>query len=119
MLAELLRRSNEAQSAAAVNESLWKRLGNTPDGVEAGRRAVQQYYAFGNADGWTKSATLADEMVDKLPAGVELEFQVWHERAPTGLKAKPEWNRGRVKLTIPADGDVVTLDVPVDPALLP
>jgi hypothetical protein len=58
--------------------------------------------------------------IDNLPAGLELEFQVWHERAPTGLKAKPEWNRGRVKLTIPGDGEVVNLnDIAVDPALLP
>jgi hypothetical protein len=57
--------------------------------------------------------------IDNLPAGVELEFQVWHERAQNGLKAKPEWNNGRAKITIPADGDVVTLDIPVDPSLLP
>jgi len=69
------------------------------------------YFAVTAADG---SFT-----IDNLPAGLELEFQVWHERAPTGLKAKPDWNRGRMKVTIPGDGEVVTLDVPVDPALLP
>jgi hypothetical protein len=55
--------------------------------------------------------------ISKLPAGEELEFQVWHERAPNGLRAKPEWsNKGRFKLTIPKDGETVTMDVAVEPS---
>jgi hypothetical protein len=68
------------------------------------------YFAVTGTDGSFK--------IEKLPAGVELEFQVWHERAPQGLKAKPEWNRGRVKITVPKDGEIA-LEVPVDPGLLP
>ncbi|MCE9603771.1 MAG: hypothetical protein K8U03_02590 [Planctomycetia bacterium] len=55
--------------------------------------------------------------IEKLPAGVELEFQVWHEKGTAtgnGLKAKPEWsNRGRFKVTIPKDGETVAMDVEV------
>lgn len=55
--------------------------------------------------------------IPKLPAGEELEFQVWHERATNGLRAKPEWsNKGRFKVTIPKDGETVTMDVAVEPS---
>lgn len=37
-----------------------------------------------------------------LPAGVELEFQVWHEQ-PGYLIAKPDWKSGRFSLTLKAD----------------
>lgn len=60
--------------------------------------------------------------IEKLPAGVELEFQVWHERGAGdnhGLKAMPTWsNRGRFKVTIPKDGETVSMDVNVEPAAL-
>src|SRR5205823_14770105 len=65
MLARLLQRANDPQAAAAMNEATWKRLGNTPEGREAGRRAAQQYYSFNNADGWTKAAMLSDDMLDR------------------------------------------------------
>lgn len=68
------------------------------------------------------SATDGSFEIAKLPAGEELEFQVWHERGAAdghGLKAKPEWsNRGRFKVTIPKDGETVTLDVAVEPSAL-
>ena len=61
--------------------------------------------------------------IDKLPAGVELEFQVWHERGAGekgGLVAAADgakWAKnGRMKVTIPKDGDTVTLNVNVDPS---
>ncbi len=58
--------------------------------------------------------------IEKVPAGVELEFVVWHERGAGeghGLRAKPEWSsRGRFKLPAPKDGEVVTLDVAVEPS---
>lgn len=43
-----------------------------------------------------------------LPAGEELEFQVWHENAtgPGGaLEAKPEWRRGRLELKLQENED--------------
>ena len=55
--------------------------------------------------------------IANLPAGIELEFQVWHERgAGSGgaLEAKEEWKRGRFKLIIPKDGSE-TLEVKVSP----
>jgi hypothetical protein len=55
--------------------------------------------------------------IPKLPAGEELEFQVWHERAQNGLRAKPEWTaKGRFKVKIPKDGETVTMDVSVEPS---
>lgn len=53
-----------------------------------------------------------------LPAGEELEFQVWHERAPGGLAAKSEWAKGRFKLKIPADGETNLETIKVSPAAL-
>lgn len=70
------------------------------------------YFAVTAADGSFE--------IPKLPAGEELEFQVWHERASAGLRAKPEWStKGRFKLTIPQDGETVTMDVAVEPSALP
>jgi hypothetical protein len=49
-----------------------------------------------------------------VPAGEEIEFQVWHEKAPGGLVAGPVQAKGRFKVTIPADGetDLGTIEVP-------
>ncbi len=41
--------------------------------------------------------------ISNLPAGEELEFQVWHERATTGLAAKADWAKGRFKLKLEPD----------------
>jgi hypothetical protein len=73
------------------------------------------YFAVSAADGTFEIA--------KLPAGEELEFQVWHERGAGdnhGLKALPTWsNRGRFKLTIAKDGETVDLkDIIVEPSAL-
>ena len=68
------------------------------------------YFAVTAADGTFE--------IKNLPTGVELEFQVWHERGAadgSGLRADPKWDeRGRFKLTIPKAGETVTLDVDVD-----
>ncbi len=53
--------------------------------------------------------------LEKLPAGVELEFQVWHERAGY-LVAKPQWERGRFTMTLrPGANDLG--DIVVSPNL--
>jgi plastocyanin len=52
-------------------------------------------------------------VIPDLPAGEELEFQVWHENAagPGGaLEAKSDWRRGRFKLKLTKDQDQV-LDI--------
>ena len=54
--------------------------------------------------------------IDKLPAGEELEFKVWHESAGDGLQVKPEWSRGRFKLKIPENG-TAEVNEPVDVSL--
>jgi plastocyanin len=43
--------------------------------------------------------------IANLPAGEEIEFQVWHEKTPNGLEAKPQWAKGRFKVKIPKDGE--------------
>ncbi|HEY1600140.1 MAG TPA: hypothetical protein VGG64_11085 [Pirellulales bacterium] len=52
--------------------------------------------------------------IKNVPAGEDVEFQVWHEQAPGGLEAKPGWSKGRFKIKIPADGeqDLGTIEVP-------
>lgn len=58
--------------------------------------------------------------IPKLPAGEELEFQVWHEKATNGLKALPQWSaKGRFKVTIGKDGETVDMkDIAVEPSAL-
>lgn len=50
-----------------------------------------------------------------LPAGAELEFQVWHEKSGY-LAAKPEWDKGRFTMTL-KDGANDLGELKVDPAL--
>ena len=53
--------------------------------------------------------------IANLPAGEEIEFQVWHEKAAGGgLTAKPAWKSGRFKLKLTADKteDLQTITVP-------
>ena len=51
-----------------------------------------------------------------LPAGEELEFQVWHERAAgpqSALVARPDWAQGRFRVTIKPDDveDLGTIEI--------
>jgi hypothetical protein len=64
------------------------------------------YFAVTDKDGGFK--------IENIPAGEEIEYQVWHERSPIGLAAKPAWQRGRFKLTLKADSteDLQTIEVP-------
>jgi len=49
-----------------------------------------------------------------LPTGTELEIQIWHEKSGY-LAAKPEWEKGRFKITL--DGDKDLGEIKVDPKL--
>ena len=56
--------------------------------------------------------------IPNVPAGVELEFRVWHEKASyiqavTVNNASENWSRGRFTRNL-ADGDEVTMDVAID-----
>lgn len=64
------------------------------------------YIAISGADG---SFTIKN-----LPAGEELEIQFWHEKAGY-LVAKPEWDKGRLKVTLTGDQDLG--EIPVDAGL--
>jgi hypothetical protein len=54
--------------------------------------------------------------ISNLPAGEELEFQIWHERsaAAQGLVARQDWAQGRFRLTLKPDEvkDLGTIEVP-------
>jgi hypothetical protein len=65
------------------------------------------YFAVTGADGKFD--------IKNLPTGVELEFQVWHEKAGY-LAAKPEWMKGRFMITL-KDGANDLGEIKVDPAL--
>lgn len=58
--------------------------------------------------------------IEKLPAGTELEFQVWQEKAgyvtKGQLDGKPvDWNRGRFKMTLkPGNNDLGTIKLPAE-----
>lgn len=56
--------------------------------------------------------------IPNVPAGIDLEFQVWHERgagAGQSLEAKSDWSRGRFTVKIPKD-DVLDLgEITVSP----
>jgi len=66
------------------------------------------YYAVTKGDGTFE--------IKNVPAGEELEFRVWHEKAPTGLEAKPGWSKGRFKVKVPADGVEDLGEIAVPPA---
>ena len=53
--------------------------------------------------------------LENLPAGIELSFQVWHEKSQ-GLAAKPEWKKGRFTLTLNEgdENDLGTIEVSAD-----
>jgi hypothetical protein len=75
-------------------------------------------YMFPRKDPYsvTTAADGSFEITD-LPAGEEIEFQVWHElgaAAQNGIQAGPVGANGRFKLTIPADGveDLGVIEVP-------
>jgi hypothetical protein len=61
-------------------------------------------------------------VIENVPAGVELEFQVWHERgagnqgAVDGTGSVSNVDRGRIKVTVPKDGEVDLKDITLPPS---
>ena len=56
--------------------------------------------------------------IKNLPAGEELEIQLWHEKADNGLEADSKWPKGRQKLKVTADGVVDLGEIKVSAAAL-
>lgn len=60
--------------------------------------------------------------IENVPAGVELEFQVWHERgagnqgAVDGTGPVANVDRGRFTITVPKDGEVDLQDITLPPS---
>ncbi len=58
-------------------------------------------------------------VIENLPAGVELEFQVWHEKGSgnqgsvDGSSSNAKISSGRLKVTIPKDGELDLGDITV------
>lgn len=61
-------------------------------------------------------------VIENVPAGVELEFQVWHERgagsqnAVDGSGPVANVDRGRFTITVPKDGEVDLKDITLPPS---
>ena len=74
--------------------------------------APVHYFAVTGKDGSFEIAN--------LPAGEPIELQVWHEKAGSGMNAKP-WTKGRYKVTLAADKtvDLQAIEVPADAAAAP
>lgn len=65
------------------------------------------YFAVTAADGTFK--------IEKLPVGVPLEIQVWHEKV--GYVNTPEWPKGKMTITLKEEKtDLGTVKLPVFPA---
>jgi len=66
-LAQTLDRQNNKPLAAAAHALVWKRGGQ--DALRHGAIAVRRYVELNNKQGFQSAATLAEQMLDKLPAG--------------------------------------------------
>ena len=90
-----------------------------------GRAQRAPFSVVCNMHGWMKAYVFPHENpyvavtddkgefhMENLPAGIELSFQVWHEKSQ-GLAAKPEWKKGRFTLTLKEgdENDLGTIEV--------
>lgn len=56
--------------------------------------------------------------IKNLPAGEEIEIQLWHEKADNGLEVDSKWPKGRQKLKLTADGVLDLGELKVSAAVL-
>jgi len=96
---------------------VFKRAQTTPVAVTCNIHPWMKAYVLPRTDPYV-AVTGADGSFEiaNLPAGEEIEFQVWHEKAKGtqgALEAKKEWAKGRFKLTLNAGEtkDVGTIQV--------
>src|SRR5205823_5947087 len=68
-LAGALDQLEDRARAAEAYDAYWKRQGPTPEGRRAGARALVLYNALNSKDSFTRAATLAESMFQKLPTG--------------------------------------------------
>jgi TolA-binding protein len=69
ILAATLDQVDDRPRAAEAYEAVWKRAGDTVEGRAAAMRAYALFAAMNNRDGFIRAATLAESVVDRLPAG--------------------------------------------------
>lgn len=84
-LADALLQLEDRKASAEACAEVWKRLGPSELGKQYGVRAIREFSAINNGEAIARSATLAEEIFDKLPAG---EYA-----RELGLHAFTEWRR--------------------------
>lgn len=87
VLADALKVTRDRNAAGAAYETVWKRLGTTPEGKAAAIEAIHQYAAIGNVESYGKAAKVAEALFDQNPAG-EYGTQ-------TGQTAMYYWNNAQ------------------------
>jgi hypothetical protein len=106
--------SNNSIPAGSQSSYTFGRPQNDPVPVTCSIHPWMKAFMFPRKDTYV-GVTKADGSfeIPNLPAGEELEFQVWHEKQPK-LAADPKWSQGRFKVTIPKDGvhDLGQIQVP-------
>lgn len=109
------------QSIAGGDSAIYqfKRAQNEPVPVACNIHPWMKAYIIPRVDPYlaVSDASGAFELAN-LPAGEELEFQVWHERASGGLVAKGDWAKGRFKLKLDPDRVVDLGEIAVGADLL-
>ncbi len=98
----------------------FKRAQNEPFAATCNVHPWMKAYIIPRSDPYvTVSDSQGKFELKNLPAGESIEFQVWHEKAPGGLAARPDWSKGRFKVTLAADQELDLGTVEVAPALVP
>lgn len=90
-LAAALGQMEDKKAAAEAYRAVWARQGASEIGRRHGVTAVQLFSGINNAESITASATLAEEMLDKLPPGEfakEIGYHAFHEWRRLGQWAK-------------------------------
>ncbi len=88
---------------------------NSEQTTQFTRRQTSPFPVTCNIHPWMRALVLPSETpyfavtdengkftIANVPAGIELEFQVWHEKS-ANLNADPSWNNGRFKVTLEPD----------------
>jgi len=85
-LANVLDQSTDRTASANAHRAIWQRQPQTEIGRQHGALAVSHYSLVNNKAVYSKAAELADEMLEKLPAGSFTE--------EVGSQGVAQWRRG-------------------------